>query len=117
MKKELLAEVEGCYVRSCCSIPKYGIVTLQIYRIDSQEIRFENHCPPERLPERFAEGVEEGVYYFASEHGIQGIQVELLDGGWFAQKGFHVCCDARIVQGVSAEKRSAGRKVNLDKEV
>jgi len=54
MKKELLAEVEGCYVRSCCSIPKYGIVTLQIYRIDSQEIRFENHCPPERLPERFA---------------------------------------------------------------
>ena len=82
MKKELLAEVEGCYVRSCCSIPKYGIVTLQIYRIDSQEILFENHCPPERLPERFAEGVEEGVYYFASEHGIQGIQVELLDGGW-----------------------------------
>ena len=53
-----------------------------VYRIDSQEIRFENHCPPERLPERFAEGVEEGVYYFASEHGIQGIQVELLDGGW-----------------------------------
>ena len=45
MKKELLAEVEGRYVRSCCSIPKYGIVTLQIYRIDSQEIRFENHCP------------------------------------------------------------------------
>lgn len=82
MQKKLFAEVEGNYVRPFCSIPKYAIVTLQIYKLDTDEILFENHCPHERLPERFAEGVEEGVRFFASENNIQGIQVELLDGGW-----------------------------------
>lgn len=64
MQKKLLAEVEGNYVRPFCSIPKYAIVTLQIYKLDTNEILFENHCPHERLPERFAEGVEEGVRFF-----------------------------------------------------
>ena len=71
MQKKLLAEVEGNYVRPFCSIPKYAIVTLQIYKLDTNEILFENHCPHERLPERFAEGVEEGVRFFASENNIQ----------------------------------------------
>lgn len=78
MQKKLLAEVEGNYVRPFCSIPKYAIVTLQIYKLDTDEILFENHCPHERLPERFAEGVEEGVRFFASENNIQGIQVETM---------------------------------------
>ncbi len=82
MQKKLLAEVEGNSVRPFCSIPRYALVTLQIYKLDTNEILFENHCPHERLPERFAEGVEEGVRFFASENNIQGIQVELLDGGW-----------------------------------
>ncbi|MDE6916508.1 MAG: hypothetical protein K2P39_06900 [Lachnospiraceae bacterium] len=82
MQMKLLAEVEGSYVRPICSIPKYAIVTLRVYRIDTDEILFENHCPNERLPERFVQGVEEGVRFFASENGIRGIQVNLLDGGW-----------------------------------
>lgn len=63
MQKKLFAEVEGNYVRPFCSIPKYAIVTLQIYKLDTDEILFENHCPHERLPQRFAEGVEEGVRF------------------------------------------------------
>lgn len=81
MEKKLLAEVDGRYVRQT-GLGHYGVVGLQIYTIDVNEVLFQNCCPPEQIPERFAAAVERRVYDFAEESGITNLLVCLVSGWW-----------------------------------
>ncbi len=77
-----MSEIEGRYIHQSFSIDHYATVKLQIYRMDMEEVVFENHCTFEQLPKKFAVGVEMAVQDYLSEHNIADIQVCLLDGNW-----------------------------------